>query len=134
MVEKHVSTSGTAKPKAAEIEGCTIEQFRKIGPPSILGNPDPTEAETWIMQMEKIFDMVGCTEVQKVYFSSFKLKGEAEQWWRSTKKTLPLEEDEILTWTIFLEAFYEKYFPKSVRDEKEVEFESSNNVKYTMNV
>ena len=43
MVEKHVSTSGTAKPKDAEIEGCTIEQFRKISPP-ILGNPDPTEA------------------------------------------------------------------------------------------
>ena len=74
------------------------------------------------MQMEKIFDMVGCTEVQKVYFASFKLKGEAEQWWRSTKKTLPLAEDEILTWTIFLEAFYEKYFPKSVRDGKKMEF------------
>jgi len=134
VVEKHVSTSGTVKPKDAEIEGCTIEQFRKMGPPSFLGNPDPTEAETWIMQMEKIFDMVGCTEVQKVYFASFKLKGEAEQWWRSTKKTLPLEEDEILTWTIFLDAFYEKYFPKSVWDEKEVEFESSNSVKYTMKV
>ena len=44
VVEKHVSTSGTAKPKDAEIEGCTIEQFRKISPPSILGNPDPTKA------------------------------------------------------------------------------------------
>ena len=30
--------------------------------------------------------------------------------------------DEILTWTVFLDAFYEKYFPESVRDEKEVEF------------
>ena len=50
------------------------------------------------------------------------LKGEAEYWWRSTKKTLPLEEDEILTWTIFLDAFHKKYFPESVRDEKEVQF------------
>nr|POE56054.1 hypothetical protein CFP56_75534 [Quercus suber] len=56
VVEKH--TSGTTKPKDAKIEGCTIEQFRKMGPPSFLGNPDPTEAETWIMQMEKIFDVV----------------------------------------------------------------------------
>ncbi|KAK4563696.1 hypothetical protein RGQ29_006014 [Quercus rubra] len=122
VVEKHVSTSGTVKPKDAEIEGCTIEQFRKLGPPSFLGNPDPTEAESWIMQMEKIFDVIGCTEVQKVSFASFMLKGEAEHWWRSTKKTVPLEEDEILTWTVFLDAFYEKYFPESVRDEKEVEF------------
>ena len=122
VVEKHVSTSGTVKPKDAEIEGYTIQQFRKLGPPSFLGNLDPTKAESWIMQMEKIFDVIGCTELQKVSFASFMLKGEAEHWWISTKKTLPLEEYEILTWRIFLEAFYEKYFPESVRDEKEVEF------------
>ena len=46
VVEKHVSTSGIVKPKDAEIEGCTIEQFRKLGPPSFLGNPDPTEAKS----------------------------------------------------------------------------------------
>ena len=28
-----------------------------------------------------------------------------------------------LTWTNFLEAFYEKYFPNSVRDQKELEFQ-----------
>ncbi|XP_030936300.1 uncharacterized protein LOC115961460 [Quercus lobata] len=72
--------------------------------------------------MENFFDVIGCTEVQKVSFASFMLKGEVEHWWRSTKKTMPLKEDEILTWTIFLDAFYEKYFPESVRDEKEVEF------------
>ena len=98
-VEKHVSTYGTAKPEDAEIEGCTIQQFRKMGPP-FLGNPDPTKAQTWIMQMEKIFDVVGCTKVQKVSFTSFMMKGEAKHWWRSTKKTLPLEKDEILTQTI----------------------------------
>ena len=54
--------------------------------------------------------------------ASFMLKGEAEHWWISTKKTLPLEKYEILTWIIFLDAFYEKYFPESVRDKKEVEF------------
>ena len=70
MLEKHVSNSGIAKPKDAKIEGCMIEQFRKMGLPSVLGNPDPTEAETWIMKMEKIFDVVGCTEVQKVSFAS----------------------------------------------------------------
>ena len=72
--------------------------------------------------MDKIFDVVGYTEVQKVSFASFMLKREVEHWWRSTKKTLPLEEDEILTWTIFLNGFYEKYFLESVREEKEVEF------------
>ena len=94
VVEKHVSTSGIAKPKDAEIEGCMIEQFKKMGLPSFLGNPDPIEAKTWIMQMEKIFDVVGCTKVQKVSFASFMLKGEAEHWWQSTRKTLPLKEDE----------------------------------------
>ena len=122
VVEKHVSTSGTVKPKDAEIKGCTIEQFRKLGSPSFLGNLNPIEVESWIMQTEKFFDVISCTEVQKVSFASFMLKGEVEHWWRSTKKTVPLEEDEILTWTVFLDAFYEKYFPESVHDEKEVEF------------
>ena len=86
VVEKHVSTSGIVKPKDVEIEGCTIEQFRKLGSPSFLGNLNPIEVESWIMQMEKIFDVIGCTEVQKVSFASFMLKGEAEHWWRSTKR------------------------------------------------
>ena len=79
VVEKHVSTSGIVKPKDVEIEGCTIEQFRKLGP-SFLGNLDPTKVESWIMQMEKFFDVIGCTEVQKVSFASFMLKGEVEHW------------------------------------------------------
>ena len=67
VVEKHVSTSGIAKPKDAEIEGCMIEQFKKMGLPSFLGNPDPTEAETWIMQMEKIFDVLFVLRCKKYF-------------------------------------------------------------------
>ncbi|XP_075665512.1 uncharacterized protein LOC142635199 [Castanea sativa] len=113
VVEKHVSTSGIVMPIDAEIEGCIIEQFKKLGSLLFLGNLDPTEVESLIMQMQKFFDVIGCTEVQKVTLASFMMKGEVEHWLRSTTKTLPLEEDEILTWSIFLAAFYKKYFPKS---------------------
>ena len=48
------------------------------------------------------------------------LRGEADHWWESVKRTnrLALE----MTWTEFQELFNEKYFPESIRHMKEVEF------------
>lgn len=81
--------------------------------------------------MEKIYKVISYTEEQKVTFDFFMLQGKAEHWWRATERTLPLEEDEPLTWGVFLIAFRDFYFPQSIRDfyfpqsirdEKEVEF------------
>lgn len=54
------------------------------------------------MQMEKIFDVIECTEGHKASFTTFILKREAKHWWRSFGKTLQVEDDEPDTWTIFL--------------------------------
>ena len=43
-----------------------IEQFKKLSPPSFSGKPDPMIAERWMMQIEKIFDVLNCPEDQKV--------------------------------------------------------------------
>lgn len=74
------------------------------------------------MQQKKIFDMIGCNEIQKASFAIFMLKGEAEYQWRATKETLTLEEGKPLTWGIFLRAFYNYYFPCSVRDVNKIEY------------
>ena len=51
----------------------------------------------------------------------YMLEGEAELWWRSTKRLLEARELHI-TWETFMEAFYDKYFPKNVKNQKEAEF------------
>ena len=74
--------------------------------------------EKWIMWVEKIFVALGYFKEQKVVMIIFRLEGEVEHWWRMTKAGLEVR-GKPLTWANFLEAFYAKYFPDSVRDQKE---------------
>ncbi|KAJ4961313.1 hypothetical protein NE237_021223 [Protea cynaroides] len=49
------------------------------------------------------------------------LKGNAHHWWKSTQTYL-LTKHAQLTWGIYKEAFFEKYFPRSSRNSMEREF------------
>ncbi|XP_028777282.1 uncharacterized protein LOC114733935 [Neltuma alba] len=51
----------------------------------------------------------------------YKLEKDADRWWTNTEILLNAR-NTTLTWEVFLEQFCEKYFPRSVRDEREVEF------------
>lgn len=77
MVRGEKSTNvGTSDQNNSEIMG--IEKFKKMNPPSFIGDPSPMIAEKWLMQIQKIFDVMNCTETQKVSYASFMLEGEAE--------------------------------------------------------
>ena len=56
-------------------------------------------------------------------FATFKLIGEAERWWRSTKAILEGMDTERnpITWEKFKGVFYDNYFPEVVRERKERE-------------
>ena len=41
--------------------GCSFETFMKQNPPSFDGKPNPTEAENWFLQMEKLLEALDCT-------------------------------------------------------------------------
>ena len=57
-------------------------------------------------------------------FATFKLIGEVERWWRSTKAILEGMDTERnpITWEEFKGIFYDNYFPKVVWERKEREF------------
>ena len=82
----HVTRRGASRVKARA--GCSFETFMKQNPPSFDRKPNPTEAENWFLQMEKLLEALDCIDSQKVRFATFKLIGEAEHWWRSTKAIL----------------------------------------------
>ncbi|XP_057979122.1 uncharacterized protein LOC131165395 [Malania oleifera] len=103
--------------------GCSIEQFTKLKPSAFMGSTDPVCAENWIQEIEKILDVLNCTERQKVTFATFKLAGEAERWWVSVKqmeehRPIPI----ALTWARFKELFFECYFSATIRNAKMEEF------------
>lgn len=43
-------------------EGATIEQYKKLNPHAFKGATDIMVAESWIMEIEKIFRVLACTE------------------------------------------------------------------------
>ncbi|RVX01727.1 Cathepsin D [Vitis vinifera] len=47
--------------------GSSFDDFKKLGPPYFSGTSDPTEAETWILKMEKFFDVIVYFEEQKPF-------------------------------------------------------------------
>ena len=73
------------------------------------------------MKIEKIFEVLTCTNNQKATYATYMLVGEAEHWWRGARALLCAQRVQ-LTWDDFKATFLEKYFPKNVRIQKEVEF------------
>ncbi|KAF7841846.1 Transposon Ty3-I Gag-Pol polyprotein [Senna tora] len=72
-------------------------------------------------EMEKIFEILEVTDYEKVILATFTFTEETEHWWRNTKGVLQVWNAQ-LTWESFMAEFYEKYFPRSIQDEKETEF------------
>ena len=97
-----------------------LGEFQKLKPPSFSGTANPLEGEDWITAMEKAFEAMGCTNEEKVIYAVYMLKSSAFEWWDAHKKSYP--EGTPLTWILFKEAFYKKYFPESVKHIKEREF------------
>jgi hypothetical protein len=65
-----------------------IVEFQRAKPPSFYRYFDPILVERWIMQLDKIFEVLGCTATQKVTFATYMLEGEAEHWWRGARRYL----------------------------------------------
>ncbi|KAL8115167.1 hypothetical protein AgCh_021844 [Apium graveolens] len=87
----------------------TFKNFQDVNPPEFKGSVDLVEANAWLKEIEKAFDLVGAGVGQKTKFSSYFLKGEANYWWESKRA---FEGGDFMTWERFIELFLEKYFPR----------------------
>ena len=98
-----------------------LEQFQKMKPPVFEGEVDPLQAEAWLLQIEKILDVMNCTDEQRVSFSSFIFQKEAEHWWRAVKSSVKSTREPI-TWDFLINKFTEKYIPETAREKMVSEF------------
>ncbi|XP_056162535.1 uncharacterized protein LOC130136287 [Syzygium oleosum] len=98
-----------------------VEQFLKLKPPRFDGRGDTKTAPRWVEELEKAFEVLGCTEEEKVTLAIYKLQENASDWWRATKGQV-FPAGTAPTWTIFTETFNGKYFSKSAREHKLAEF------------
>ncbi|XP_048131544.1 uncharacterized protein LOC125314113 [Rhodamnia argentea] len=98
-----------------------VEQFLKLKPPKFSRSGDPEAAISWIEELEKAFDLLRCTNEDKVILAVYRLQGTASTWWRASKDRV-FPEGTVPTWDAFVEAFNGKYFSDNVRDQKMAEF------------
>ena len=69
-------------------QGCTFEKFNRQRPPIFEGQPDAVAAENWVLQIEKLMEVMNCTKEQRVKYATFYLSAGAEQWWMAQKEHL----------------------------------------------
>ena len=50
------------------------------------------EVEAWILKIEKFFDVIDCSEEEKVIYATFMLDKKIDHWWRMTKRLLEDQE------------------------------------------
>ncbi|XP_028089595.1 uncharacterized protein LOC114289946 [Camellia sinensis] len=87
-------------------------------PPTFFGGIEPLKAETWLLEMEKLYEVFPCFEIQMVLLATYTLKDEAR------RGCLLIQKDNgNMTWTQFKEIFYDKYFPQCFWDQKVSEFQ-----------
>ncbi|XP_058783317.1 uncharacterized protein LOC131657993 [Vicia villosa] len=97
--------------------------FFRMDPPEFVGGLDPVVAHDWLASMERIFQAIQCNEEEKVIFATQKMKGPALRWW-NTASTYFTTQEIPKDWHHFKAAFLEKYFPNSVRTQREREFQN----------
>ena len=119
--QPEVGPRGNPNGLGVDLEYLKFAEFRKANPPSFRGAFDPDKADEWVKAMEKVFSVLDCTDRQKVTFATYMLEADAEFWWSGARQLLEESHVEI-TWHVFRDAFYQKYFPASVRNAKELEF------------
>ena len=67
----------------------SIERAHKLGAKPYDSSGDLEAALLWLDKVNKIYKVMGCTNYQRVLFSSFMMKDRAKDWWDAVDRTYP---------------------------------------------
>jgi hypothetical protein len=95
-------------------------EFMSHKPPSFFHSPDPLQADDWIKMVEKMLNIVQCTDRKKVLYASGRLEGTTVDWWDAY--TTAHDTPNTITWQEFRNKFREQYIPKGLMKLKKQEF------------
>ncbi|XP_056168688.1 uncharacterized protein LOC115664894 [Syzygium oleosum] len=98
-----------------------VEQFLKMKPPKFNGKGDPEAAPDWVEELEKTFEVLGCTDTEKLTLAAYQLQSSTNDWWKATRGRVFPEGTE-LNWAVIVESFYGKYFSEVAQEKKLMEF------------
>ena len=90
----------------------SYSDFAGTHPPTFAKAKDPLEADSWIHLMESKFELLTCTETQKMLFAAHQLRGAIASWWATYLAMQPTGRK--VPWTEFSAAFRAHHIPSSV--------------------
>ncbi|XP_016168911.1 uncharacterized protein LOC107611510 [Arachis ipaensis] len=99
----------------------TLATFQKADPPVFTGSTNHTEANNWFQAVERALLTQHVPYDQFVEHAAYQVVGDAQQWWREERRLLH-QQNVSITWALFREAFYKKYFFESIKEVRELEF------------
>ncbi|XP_039173939.1 uncharacterized protein LOC120296260 [Eucalyptus grandis] len=99
-----------------------VQHFLRLNPPTFTGAGDPEATALCVQELENAFELLMCTEAEKVVLAAYQLRETASTWWK-TNKGIVFPEGVAPEWNAFLEVFNEKYFSDCARELKMVEFQ-----------
>ena len=101
-----------------EEPGRSIERVQKLGAKPYDGSGDPEASWLWLDRVNKFYGVMGCTDEQRVLFSSFLMEDRAKDWWDVMDMRYP----DGISWDQFQQEFTDRFFPQSHKDSKIEEF------------
>ena len=101
-----------------EEPGRSIERVQKLVAKPYDDSGDPKAAWLWLDRVNKVYEVIGCTDEQRVLFSSFLMEDWAKDWWDALDRRYP----NGISWDQFQQEFTDRFFPQSHKDSKIEEF------------
>ena len=72
LVERQARAIGSnGQGQSSSSRGSSFDDFEKLSSSYFSYTSDPTEAEAWIMKIEKFFIVIDCSEEQKASYAAF---------------------------------------------------------------
>ena len=65
LVERQARATESNQGQSSSSRGSSFDDFKKLSPSYFSDTSNPTEAEAWIMMIEKFFIVIDCSEEQK---------------------------------------------------------------------
>lgn len=97
-----------------------VKELKKLGGVPFLGVSDYKVADQWIRKLRKCFRLLTCSDHDKVELAAYLLEDKALIWWDSIARARNVD---VLSWEEFERIFLEKYFPDTVKEALDVEFQ-----------
>ena len=97
-----------------------VKELKKLGAVPFLGVSDYKIADQWIRKLRKCFRLLICSDHDKVELAAYLLEGKALDWWETATRGMNVD---VMGWEEFERLFLGKFFPDTVKEELDVEFQ-----------